>query len=118
MKLLDAELEDRIEVTVEDDWNLRALANFSDAIEDTTHGRACGQCALRGQLINDSVRKRIGKRHAKLKDVRTCFFQCQRKIDSLGQTRIARANIGDKSFVLLRAEAVEAHVDPVVHPTG
>ena len=43
MKFIGAELEDRVEITVENDWDLRLVADLADAIENTADSRAHGK---------------------------------------------------------------------------
>ena len=43
MKFIGAELEDRIEIAVENNWNLRLVSDLADAIENTADSRAHGK---------------------------------------------------------------------------
>ena len=70
MKLIRAELKDRIEITVKHDWDLRFLSDLAHAIEYAVDRCARGECPLRGQLIDNSIRERIGERESKLDQVR------------------------------------------------
>ena len=103
MKFLGAELEDRVEITVENDWNLRPAADLADEIENAAHSRASRKRTLRGQLIHNPVGERIRKWQAKLEKVGPRFFERQTQLDCLFEARIAGANVGNKPFALLRA---------------
>src|ERR1700704_2725961 len=115
MKFSESELEDWIQVSVENDRDLRLFADLPYAFEHAAGGRSGGESALRGELIDDSIGERIGKRQTKLENVRAGFFEREPKIDRAVKTGIARANVGDKPFALLGAELGKALVDLVGH---
>src|SRR5882762_10287869 len=117
MKFVGAELENRIEITVENNWDLRFAPNFANTIEHAADCRARGQRALRRELIHDSIRQRIGEWQPELEHIGAGFFQGECKIDSAFQIRIARADVGNETLALFLAEAREAIVDPIVHQT-
>src|SRR5256885_7454986 len=117
MKFLRVELEDRIEITVENDWDLGLASDLADAIEDATHSGAGGKSALRRQLIHNSIGERIRKRQSELEHIGAGFFQRHRKFGGALQSRITRANVGNEALALFLAQAREAIVDPVVHQT-
>ena len=83
MKFVGAELKDRIEIAVENDWNLRLAADLADAIENAAHSRAGGERALRCQLIYNSVGKGIGERQTKLQQIGPGFFERQPQLGCL-----------------------------------
>src|SRR5260370_37441083 len=118
MKFIGAELKDRVEITVENNWNLQFQANLADAIENAADGSAGRERSLRRELIDDSIGERIGEWQSELNQIGASFFQCKREIDRSFQIRIARANVPDKFLTLLGAEAREALIDPVVHATS
>ena len=64
VKLVEPELEDRIQVGVEDNRHLGAAADLADAIENSRRGGAGYQGTLGGQLVYHAVRQRIGKGNA------------------------------------------------------
>jgi len=83
MKFVGAKLKNRIEITVENDWNLRLAADLADAIENAAHSRAGGKRALRRQLIHNPVGERIGKRQSKLEQIGAGFFKRQPQLGCL-----------------------------------
>ena len=115
MKFSEAKLEDWIQVSVENDRDLRLFADLAHAFEHATSSRSGGESTLRSQLIDDPISERIGKRQAELENVGAGFFERERKIDRAVKTRIARANVGNKPFALLGAELGKAIVDLVGH---
>src|ERR1700730_19408262 len=115
MKFSESELEDRIQVSVENDGDIRLFADLPHAFEHAAGGRSGLERALRSQLIDDSISERIGKRQTKLENVRACFFEREREIDRLFQIWIARADVRNKTFALLGAEPGKAIVDLVGH---
>src|SRR5882672_848030 len=117
MKFVGAKLKNRIEIAVENDWNLRVPANLANAIENASHGRAGGKRALRRQLIHNSVGKRIGKRQSKFEQIGASFFQSKPKINSALQSRIPCADVGDEALAFFLPQTRETVVDPVVHRT-
>ena len=117
MKLVSAELKDRIEITVEHDRDLRFLSDLANAIEHAANCRAGGERALGCKLVYDSIRERIGKGQTKLEQIGSGFFQRKGKIDGALQVWIAGANVGNETLALFRAEPRKTVVDPVVHRT-
>src|SRR2546421_10693934 len=98
MKFIGAELENRIQVTVENNWNLRFATNLADTIENAANGRSGRESALRCKLIYNSVSQRIGEGQTELKQIGARLFERQSQLGRLFQIRIAGANIRDKSL--------------------
>ena len=94
---------------------MRFLSDLAHAIEYAVDRCARGECPLRGQLIDNSIRERIGERESKLDQVRAGFFESKDKIDSPLQVWIAGANVGDEALALFGAQLPEAIVDSVFH---
>src|SRR6476646_7190987 len=68
MELFEAELEYRVQVSVENNRNLRALANLSDAFENAGDRRPGFESALGSELVHKAVGQRIRKGNAQLED--------------------------------------------------
>ena len=81
MERLESKLENRVQVSVEDNWDLRAPADLADAIEDAGDRRAGFERALGGELIDQAICQGIGKRNAELNDVDASFFESEREVD-------------------------------------
>src|SRR6476619_4388800 len=81
MKALEPKLENRIEVSVKDNWHLRFRADLPDALENAGNGGTRCERALRGQLVHDAVRERIGKGKTELQQIDARFFESEGEID-------------------------------------
>jgi hypothetical protein len=115
MELFEAELKNRIQVGVEHDRNLRASANLPNAIEHACHRGAGLERALRRELINETVRERIGKRKTKLDNIGPDFLEGEREIYGPGQIGIAGADVGDERRFIPLPKGGETLVDSVWH---
>src|ERR1700682_5188460 len=115
MKFSESKLKYWIQVSVENDRDLRLLANLPYAFEHAAARRSGGESALRGELIDDSISERIGERQTKLENIRAGFFEREGKIDCPVETRIARADVGNETFALFAAQPGKAIVDLVGH---
>ena len=113
MKFLASKLENRIQITVKHDRDLRSGPDLANAIEYATERCAGGQRALVGELIDDSVSQRIRKRQPELDQISARSLQCERDLDSSAQIRIAGANVRNESLAILGMEPGEAIVDAV-----
>jgi hypothetical protein len=112
---IDSKLENRVQVGVENDWDLRSPANLPDAIENARHGRAGRERALTGELIDHAIRQRIGERNPELENVDPGFFESEREVDSAGQAGVARADVGDECLFIPVPERGETLVDSIWH---
>ena len=115
METFESELEDRIQVSVEDDRDLGARPDLADAIEHAGNGGARFQGTLRGELIDEAVGERIGKRDAELEDVGAGFFEGESEIDGAREIGIAGADVGDECFLVPGTEGGETLVDSILH---
>ena len=68
-----AELQQRIEITEENDGYIDALSNVSRARERVAHSRAASQRSFRRALNHFAVRDWIAEREAQLDDVCSSF---------------------------------------------
>src|SRR5256885_3775319 len=115
MKLVSAELKDRVQIAVKHDRDLRFLSDLANTIEHAANCCARGERALGRKLVYDSIRERVGERQSKLEQIGSGFFQRKGKIDRALQVWIAGANVGNETLALFRAEPRKTLVDPVVH---
>jgi len=115
MERLESKLENRVQVSVEDNRDLRTPADLADAIEDAGNRRAGLERALGGELIDQAICQGIGKRNAELKDVDASFFESEREVDRARQIRIAGADVGDEGFFVSRRERGETLIDSIWH---
>ena len=83
----------------------------------STPGNRCAgpKGALRGKLIHNSIRQRIGKRHPQLQNVRADLIESHTDFDSAVQSRIARTNVRNERLPCVCAELLETEVDPICH---
>jgi hypothetical protein len=88
---------------------------LANAIEDAGNRRPGFQRALGGELIDETVRERVGERNAEFENVDTGILQCEREIDRARQIGIARTDIRDECFFVLLPKGCETLVDSIWH---
>lgn len=115
MKFFRAELEDRIEVAVEHNRDLRLFSNLTDAIEHTSDRRPGFERTLSRELINNSIRQWIREWKAEFEQIGARLLERESKIDCAFEAGVTGTNVGDKAFAFVGAELFEAIVDPIFH---
>src|SRR3954463_4801682 len=115
VKLLPTKLKDWVHVGVENNRNLRGFPNFAHAIQDFLNGCAAGQCALRGQLVHNSIGQRIGKRQSKFEDIGSRPREGETQSRGLREGRISRTYVRNKTFAFFATESLETFIDPISH---
>ena len=91
----------QVEINVEDDGDLRLLADGGDGFQHFGRGRAGFQPALGGQLIDQAVRQRIAERNAQLQDINADAIEGQRQLAGGFEVGVAGADIDNEAFVRL-----------------
>ena len=107
----------KIVVNIENDRDLRLLANRGDRFENFRRSRARLQPALGGQLVHEAVRERIAERHAEFQDIDPQFVEAERKLARRFEIGVAGANVDDEPLLPFAAKAGKAFIDPI-HARG
>ena len=89
---------DEVEINVEDDRDLRLLADGGNCFQKFRRRGAGFEAALRGELVHQAVGERIAERHAEFQHVHARLVKCQREFARGFQIRVARADINDETF--------------------
>ena len=83
----------QVEINVEDDGDLRFLANLDDGREDLRRSSAALQSALCSQLVDDAVGQRIAERNTEFQHVDPGRIEAQSQSTSGLQIRITSSDI-------------------------
>ena len=89
---------DEVEINVEDDGDLRLLADGGNRFQKLRRSGAGFEAALGGKLVHQAVGQRVAERHAEFQHVHAGFVERQREFARGGQIRVARADIDDESL--------------------
>lgn len=115
-ELFHADAMDEVEIDVEDDGDLRLLADVRNGFQQAGRGGAGFQAALGGELVHQAVRERIAKGHAQFQDIHARLIEFQRQLASGFQMRIARADIDDEGLFAGALELGEAGFNTIHVP--
>lgn len=106
---------DRVQVGVENDGNLRDLANLGNGSEYAFHSCSSIQSPLRRHLVDDAIRQRVRKWNAQLDEINAGLFQLWNQTNRLLQVGIASGDVGNKTGFAPMFEIGKFGVDAVYH---
>ena len=116
-EFLHADAVDEVEINVENDRNLRLLADGGNGFQKLRRRGAGFQTALRGKLVHQTVGQRVAERHAEFQNVHARLVEGQSQFARGGQIRVARADIDDEAFFAVAFQRGELFND-AVHARG
>ena len=115
--MFHADAVDEVKVNVEHNRNLRLLADGRDGFQHLGRRGAGFETALRGELVHQTVGKRIAERHAQFQNIHAGFVKSQSQFARGIQIRIARADIHNKTFFTLAFEPGKTFLN-AIHAAG
>src|SRR4029077_12438634 len=92
-----AELQERIEITEEDDGHINVLPDVPRAGERVAYGHAVSQRSFRRALNQFPIRNRIAERHAQLDDVRSRLRELNEQALSSCKIRVTYGDEWDET---------------------
>src|SRR5687768_2969225 len=106
-KLLEAELQKRIEIAEEDYGDLGLAANGPHNLQDFCQTKSMTQGALRGSLNHRPVSDRIAERHAELDYAGTSACRFKNQVTRCGEIRVAGGDERNETLATFAFELFE-----------
>jgi hypothetical protein len=104
---------DDVEINVEDDWDLGLLTDGGDCFEQLRRRSAGFKTALGGELIHQTVCKRIAEGNAEFQHVHACFIEFQSQLACGFEIWISCPDIDNESFFVIALQFGEAFHDAI-----